>query len=158
MLKTFLFGTVILIISSCTPYEDIQFRGIDDFKFGKLDGKKLSFSFDATLNNPNGYGLKIKPSVLDVYLGDTYMGVIHLDHKVKIKRKSETEVEVPLTAELGEGALLKLILMSKKGSLTIRLKGTVKGSVWGFSRKEYIDETREINLKNIDLDFLNFLK
>lgn len=142
-----------LILFACGSYKDVKLRGTENYKVGKLEGKKLSFSFDARLFNENGYTFKIKPCDLDVYIEGQHMGVIHLDEKVKIKRKSESLVNVPLTAELGPGALVKLALMKLKKKVTVRLVGTVKGGVWIFSKKEKIDETREISTDNLKLDF-----
>lgn len=141
------------LIGACASYKDVELRGTENFKVGKLEGKKLSFTFDARLFNENGYTFKIKPCDLDIYIEDQHMGIIHLDNKVKIKRKSESVVSVPLTVELGPGALVKLALMKLKKKVKVRLVGTVKGGVWIFSKKEKIDETREISTDNLKLDF-----
>ncbi len=145
---------LLLILSACTSYKDIEFRGTENFKLGKLEGKKLSFTFDARLFNDNGYTLKVKPCDLDVYIEGQHMGIIHLDHKVKIKRKTESLVNVPLSVELGPGAMVRLALLKLRKKVTVRLVGTVKGGVWIFSKKEKIDETREISTDNLKLDFI----
>lgn len=153
-MKIFFWITLVaLFVVSCASYKDVEFRGTENFKVGKLEGKKMSFTFDARLFNDNGYALKIKPCDLDVFIEGQHMGVVHLDHKVKIKRKRESLVHVPLTVELGPGALVKLALMKLKKKVNVRLVGTVKGGVWIFSKKEQIDETREISTDNLKLDF-----
>src|SRR5690606_21773862 len=70
--------SILLLVSSCTFYEP-EYRGGEQFKFGKLEGKTLKFDVGAKIYNPNKYTIKIKPSDLDVYIDDDYMGVIHLD-------------------------------------------------------------------------------
>lgn len=144
---------VTLSLSSCASYEDIELKGTENFKMGKLDGKKLSFEFDARLLNTNGYTIKVKPCDLEVFIEDQHMGILHLDKKVKIKRKSENAVTIPLTIELGPGALLKLATLRTKKTVNLRLKGTVKGGVWFISKKEQIDEVREISTDKLKLGF-----
>lgn len=142
-----------LSVLSCAPYKDIQFKGTENFKVGKLDGKKLSFQFDAKLLNDNVYTVKIKPCDLDVYMEEVFIGVVHLNEKIKIKRKSERAVTVPLTIELGPGALFKLTTLKLKKTVSLRVKGTVKGGVWFFGKKEQIDEVREISTENLKFGF-----
>lgn len=146
-------GILSFVVGACASYKDVKFRGTENFKVGTLEGKKLSFTFDAHLFNENAYTLKVKPCDLDVYIEGQHMGIIHLDKKVKIKRKSESTVTIPLTAELGPGALVKLALIKLKKKVSVRLVGTVKGGVFIFTKKEKIDETREISTDNFKLDF-----
>ena len=153
-MKSLIWITILaLSLSACASYKDVEFRGTENFKVGKLEGKKLSFTFDAKLFNDNGFTIKIKPCDLDLYIEGQHIGIIHLDQKVKIKRKRESVVNVPITVELGPGALVKLALMNLKKKVTVRLVGTVKGGVCIFSKKEKIDETREISTDNLKLDF-----
>jgi LEA14-like dessication related protein len=144
-------GTIVL--SSCASYKDVELKGTENVKFDKLDGGKLSISFDAKLNNQNGYTIKIKPSDLDVYIDNIQIGVIHLTEKVKIKRKSESLVEVPLAVELKPNALLSLGMILLKKKVNVRVTGDVKGGVWFLSKKQRIDETREIDTEKLKFDF-----
>lgn len=149
MYKLFWIVCLGVLLNACSVYEDVEFKGITDFKLGKLQGRNVSFTFNALLYNPNGYALKVKPSDLDVFVEDDHYGVIHLDERVKFKRKSETLVEIPMTAQLTPGALFKLAALGGKEKVTVRLKGDVKGSVWCFSHKEKVDETREIATRDL---------
>jgi len=142
-----------IFAASCTSYKDVEFKGTENFQLGKLDGKKISISFDAKLNNQNAYTIKIKPSDLDVYIDNVQVGTVHLDEKVKIKRKSEALVEIPLTVELGPGALINLSMIMLKKTVNVRLTGDVKGGVWFLSKKQRIDETREISTDKLKLQF-----
>ncbi len=141
---------VLLFVFSACSFEDVQFKEAQNFKITKLEGKKLSLSFDAILNNPNGYNLKVKPSTFDLYINGDHVGIIHLDERVKIVKRSESSVSVPVSAELVNGALPKLIAGALKKTATVRIVGTVKGGVSIFSKKKKIDETREIPLRDLD--------
>lgn len=153
MKSKFWLPLVVFIITSCSSYQDVEFKGTENLKFGKLDGKKISLTFDARLENQNGYTIKIKPSDLDVFIDNVQLGTIHLDEKIKIKRKSESLVEVPLTVELGPNALLNIAKIMVKKNVSLRLAGDVKGGVWFLSKKQHIDETREISTDQLKFQF-----
>lgn len=153
--KTGYLLVLLFIFSSCT-FEDVQFKEAENFKLNKIEGRTMSVSFDAILNNPNGYHLKVKPSSFDLYINGNHVGIIHLDEKIKIIKRSESTVAVPVTAELLNGALPKLLAGALKKTATVRIVGTVKGGVSIFSTKKKIDETREIPLRDLNLGGLPF--
>ena len=76
--------------------------------------------------NGNWFGVKIKPSMLDLYVEDQFIGKVHLDKKVKMKSKRETDLSAPFTAQLEDGAMLKLLKHATKSEINVRLKGKVK--------------------------------
>ncbi len=147
---------VLLFVFTACSFEDVQFREAENFKLNKIEGRTISVSFDAILNNPNGYNLKVKPSSFDLYINGSHVGIIQLDEKIKIIKRSESTVAVPVTAELLNGALPKLIAGALKKTATVRIVGTVKGGVSIFSTKRKIDETREIPLRDLNLGGLPF--
>lgn len=147
---------VLLFVFTACSFEDVQFREAENFKLNKIEGRTISVSFDAILNNPNGYNLKVKPSSFDLYINGSHVGIIQLDEKIKIVKRSESTVAVPVTAELLNGALPKLIAGALKKTATVRIVGTVKGGVSIFSTKRKIDETREIPLRDLNLGGLPF--
>ncbi len=147
--KLVYFLAVIFLLSSCFDYDDIDFKGVDNFKVEKFEGKKISFSMDVILENPNSFSVKIKPSVVDVYLDDNLIGKTYLDQKVKIIKRKENSYFVPLHVELEDGILMKLMKLSLKGKVKLRLVGKIKGSIYGICKKVKIDETKEIDPKKI---------
>lgn len=133
-----------LLISSCTFLEP-EYKGGEKFKFQKLESKSLKFTVGAKILNPNNYTIKIKPSDLDVYIDDDYMGVIHLDQTLKLKKKQELFVDAPFTATLADGALFKLLKFAVKGKLQLTLKGKVKAGVFIFTKKVDVEEKTTID-------------
>ncbi len=147
--KRIYFLAIIFLVSSCFDYDDIDFKGIDNFKMEKFEGQKISFSMDVVLENPNSFSVKIKPSVVDVYLDDNLIGKTYLDQKVKIIKRKENSYFVPLHVELEDGLLMKLMKLSLKDKVKLRLVGNIKGSIYGISKKVKIDESKEIDPKQI---------
>ena len=147
--KRIYFLAIIFLVSSCFDYDDIDFKGIDNFKMEKFEGQKISFSMDVVLENPNSFSVKIKPSVVDVYLDDNLIGKTYLDQKVKIIKRKENSYFVQLHVELEDGLLMKLMKLSLKDKVKLRLVGNIKGSNYGISKKVKIDESKEIDPKQI---------
>jgi LEA14-like dessication related protein len=147
-MKLFLsFFVVALLMSSCTFYEP-EFRGGEKFELEKIDGKTVKFTASATMYNGNWFGVKVKPSNLDLYVDGKLMGKLHLDKKVKLKRKSETTLVAPITATLEGNALIEAMKLATKGDVKVRMKGQIKGGVFIFSKKLEFDETRTMNAKS----------
>ncbi|MGB0914680.1 MAG: LEA type 2 family protein [Crocinitomicaceae bacterium] len=133
-----------LILTSCTFYEP-EYKGGEKIKLGKLEGKEMTFTAGAKISNQNGFAVKVKPSELDLFIEDQYMGKVHLDKKIRVKRKSEEYVEGPFTATLADGAMFRALKFVNKSKLEIRLKGQVKAGVWMFGKKFDVNETRIIS-------------
>lgn len=141
---------LVLTINSC-DLEEPDFSNFSNFKFGKLDGKKLDISFDVKIDNPNKIGFKIKKGNADFLVNDLKLGEVHYTKKMKIKRKAEREYTIPLTLELSDGALIRIAQLATKKDFTFELKGTIKGSTLGFSKTIPISEKRTIGASNLDI-------
>ena len=142
---------LLFVLGSCASIQEPEFRGSDGFKLEKIEGKEIRFSFAAKVYNPNWFGIRVKPSHLEVYLEDQFMGKIFLDKKVKIKARRESDLNVGLRAELEDGAMITALRYSKADSVEVRLKGKVKGGVFILSKKFELDEKRTISGKNLRL-------
>lgn len=141
-----------LVLNSCTFHEP-EYKGKETVKFESIEGKTIKFTAGATFYNENGYALKVKPSKLDLYIEDEYIGKVKLENKVKLRRKRETSVESPFTVVLENGVMMKLIKYATQGKVKIRLKGKVKGGVFIFSKKFDVNETKTIDGSNLKLGF-----
>ncbi|MDP5099585.1 MAG: LEA type 2 family protein [Crocinitomicaceae bacterium] len=150
MIKAIAILSTVILLSSCTFIEP-TYKGGEKFKFDKLEGKSLKFTVGAKILNPNNYTIKIKPSDLEVYIEDDFMGVIHLEKTLKLKKKQELFVDAPFTATLNDGALFKLLKFVTKGKLQLTFKGKVKGGVFIFSKKFDVNETTTIDGSNLRL-------
>ncbi len=144
MSKLFAIAAGLIFLASCTFYEP-EFRGGESVSIQKIEGKSVKLRAGAKVYNGNGYAIKVKPSTLDVYVNDDYMGKIHLDEKFKMKAKQETQVDAPLTATLADGVLMKIMQMGGGGPITVRLKGKVKAGVWFISKKIDVNESRTLD-------------
>lgn len=140
----------IFVLASCTFYEP-EFRGMESIKVEPINGKDIKLEVGAKVYNENGFAIKVKPSTLDVYVEDQYLGKIHLDKKFKMKAKQETSIVAPLTATLAEGAMFRAMSVLNKNKIKVRLSGKVKAGVWFISKLD-VNETK--TLDGLDLNFM----
>jgi LEA14-like dessication related protein len=138
-----------LTLTSCANFKEPEFISSDGFKLEKMDGKVISFSAGAKVHNPNWFGIKIKPSHVEVYVEEQLMGNVYLEKKVKMKAKRDSDLKFQLRAELEDGAMITAMRYSNKDNVSVRIKGKVKGGVFIFSKKMEIDETRTVSGKNL---------
>lgn len=155
-MKKILFLCVLLVAVSSCEFDEPVISGYSNFKFGKLEGKTLNVSFDATVDNDNGYGFKIKKGKLTLSVNNLEIGDIDLNKKIKIKRKSENVYTVPLQLSLSDGALFRIAKLVSAEKFELKLDGTVRGSVMGFGKNFDVHETR--NLSSGDIQFEGLLQ
>jgi LEA14-like dessication related protein len=138
----------LLVLTSCKVNAP-EFRGSEGMKLDKIDGKIITFNVTAKVYNPNWFSVKVKRSGVDVFIEDQYMGKLKLEKKVKMKAKRESTLEVPLRAELEDGAMISMLRYSAKETVNLRISGKVKGGIWFFSKKIKVDQTTQIPGKNL---------
>jgi LEA14-like dessication related protein len=137
---------LVLLVTSCKifSFDNPEMRGKEEFNISKINGRTIEFTAAATVYNPNWYGIKVKPSELELYVEGDYMGTVQLDEKVKLKRKKENDLQATFTATLEDGVLMKAMKFATKKEIEVRLKGKIKGGVFIFSKKFDFDETKTI--------------
>lgn len=146
----FLALIVLFSVSSC--FEEPEFRGASNFKLDEFNQDHLQFNVDVSVFNPNGYALKVRKSTFDVYINDVYIGEAKLLDKYKMKSNRTTLGNVPVEVKLGNGVIFQLMKFMKDESVELRLKGKLKASVLGIPNKQDIDQTKTVNLKDLNID------
>lgn len=141
----------IFLFTGCNV-EDPDFSNVRDLKLISMDGRKLQMEFTVDCENPNKFGFKVKPSKLDVSVDDEVLGEIFLDKKIKIKRKSNNSYTVPVTVQLADGAMFRLVKYVTREKVDIKLEGKVRGSVYGITKSFAVKETRTIDGSMFKLD------
>lgn len=154
MLRYLFLGLISVLLTSSCAIENPEFLGSEKMEGFKIDGKTITFNAGVKMSNPNWFAVKIKRSMLDVYVEEQYMGKVSLEKKVKLKAKRESVLQFPLKAELEDGAMFTILRYASKETVNVRLKGKVKGGVWFFSKKIEIDETRQVSGKSLQLNQL----
>lgn len=114
------------------------------YQIESIEGSTINFAVNAVISNPNWYALKVKPSNLDVYMGEFFMGTIFLEDKIKFKKKRDNEINASFRAELADGALVKAMSFGGEGNINLTLKGKVKAGVFFIYKKFDVNESQSI--------------
>jgi LEA14-like dessication related protein len=145
---------ILLCFSSCIELQDVEFKGMDGIKIEKMENKKIALSLGVKIENPNFFSIKIKPSVVDVFVNDELIGKAYLDEKIKLIHKTENTYFTKIHVDLEEGSIFKFMKYAMKLKVQLRVKGKIKGSVYGISKKVEIDEMKEVDGSNFKMDKL----
>lgn len=157
MKKVLLFLVLVtsILFSSCV--EEPEFKGLSNFRLDTYNNNVLKFNVDLKVNNPNKFGIKIKKSYLDVYVGDTYIGKGKLIKAIKMKRKRESNLTIPVELKLEKGAMFQLMRIATSKKATVRVEGIVRGSAMGIPKRVKVNKTKDVNLKDLGINFGSLL-
>ncbi len=142
-----------IVLSSCGCFEFTapEMRGGEEFKVSKVDGNTIHLNAKANMYNENCFGVKIKPSTLDLYVEGENIGTVRLNKKVKMKSKRESAIDADLTATLSQGALMKMMTYASKSEIEVELKGKAKAGIFIFSKKFEVNEKKTISGSSLKL-------
>jgi len=143
-MKYILLALTGLLLSSCLKYQDIEIKGIEKVQTPRFENKELLIDIDVRINNVNPYKIKVKPSELQVYIDNDFIGTVFLDEKVVIRRKAENTYTAKLRGKMADGMLMTMMRVALKSQVTLQLKGELKGAVYGFPSKLDVDQQRVI--------------
>ena len=134
-MKILSYFIVFILVTSCAPLELPEFISYEGFKMGKTDAKQVSFSLSVKLKNPNSYALKVKKSSLSLSIDAGKIGIINVEKTIKLPRKKEAIVEIPMNLTLEKGALMRMLTFSMQDSIRLNLEGDVRGGALFFTKK-----------------------
>ncbi len=145
-----LFIIPLLTFMSCAPFKEPIFKSFDGQEGFSMNEGKIIFTLKGTIENPNWYALKVKPSMLEVTIDGKKFANLYLDEKMKIKGKQTVSLSAPMHAELEEGAMMRMMGMALKDSIRLNLAGDVKGGVFFIYKKFPVNITRSVSPKGLN--------
>ena len=148
--------SVLFLTTGCL--ENPEYKGVSNFKLDEINKEKISFNLDVSAYNPNGYNLKVRKSHFKLYLNDEYIGNAHLLQKYKMKKRITTLDNVPVEVFLEKGVLLSLMKVVSQGTVKVRIEGILKASVVGIPVRTHIDQTKNVDMKDLNINLGQFLK
>jgi LEA14-like dessication related protein len=149
-MKILSYFIVFILVTSCAPLELPEFISYEGFKMGKTDAKQVSFSLSVKLKNPNSYALKVKKSSLSLSIDAGKIGIINVEKTIKLPRKKEAIVEIPMNLTLEKGALMRMITFSMQDSIRLNLEGDVRGGALFFTKKFPLSFSKSISPKTLN--------
>ncbi|MDA9261863.1 LEA type 2 family protein [Flavobacteriales bacterium] len=156
-LNIWVFVIMVFTLTSCSLYEDVEFLGVQDYSFERLEGSEIKASIIFKINNPNFYSIKLKKSDFEIFLDDDKLGSAKMLEDIKIKRKAEGEYTLNLALQESELKNSVVPLLKKafsKNTVTFRIKGKAHAKVWGIlGKKVDINEKKEVSIQDLIKNF-----
>ena len=135
---------------SCVHIKEPEFIAVENIKLDNLSFASTTLTADLHFFNPNGLGVTLFSSDLDVYVNQSNLGHISKEHNIEISRKSKFIIPVALNLDIR-----KLLLTGLKSQLTdktqIRVVGTVIIKKAGLKKKLAVDYATEKDLSLIKI-------
>lgn len=155
-----IFSSAILMVflfsgSSC-KIQELDFKGVNDFGLGSMESDNIEITINVKLHNPNNFKIKVVNAKLDLFIGGNEAGTASLEDNIIIKKKKEDNYDIIITTDreqLMSAALKSALTSFGTGKITIKVRGWVKGRVWGIGKKIDV-EFKE----NVDLDLLKGMR
>ena len=141
--------------SSC-KIQELEFNGVNDVSVGSMTSDDIEVTINVKLDNPNNFKIKVVKAKLDLFIGGAEAGTADLGDKIIIKKKTEDNYDIIISTDreqLMSAALKSALTSFGSGKITVKVKGWVKGRVWGIGKKIDI-EFKE----NVDMDMLKGMK
>lgn len=150
MKNIFLFSLLIFILASCGDVDEVKYIGINNVSGFNHDDGKYSAIVDVTLENPNRMNFVVKPSALDVYLGEKKLGNLILNKKIKLLKNSENKYAIDVSFQPNKLSLFDMagIAMSGKKT-TLRFVGDVRVGNGFIGKKFHVDKRKNIDLSEL---------
>jgi LEA14-like dessication related protein len=139
-----------LLLTSCFSYKEVELGDVSNVRLNKVSVGGLEIKSDIVINNPNNYKIKIKKIDADVLVNGQKVGKLELNKKVVLPKKSEQVQTFTVNTQLSD-LLSAAPTALFGGSVTLQLKGSIKGKVFIFSKKFPIDEERKISSKDLNI-------
>ncbi|MFN2437959.1 MAG: LEA type 2 family protein [Chitinophagaceae bacterium] len=123
--------------------EKPQFKRLENFTLKSLGLKETVVGFNATLYNPNGFGVTVKESAVDVYLDSVFVGNFKQTENISVK--SEADFSIPLEGKIPLTRAISMNLPSLVGKeVLVKADGSVKVGKGGvFVTKDFSFEGRQ---------------
>lgn len=141
---SYLSAFVLFVFCSCGKMEEPQFKRLENFKIKSLGLKETVVGFNATLHNPNSFGVTVKESTLDVYVDSSFIGNFMQTQNIAVN--STSDFSIPLEGKIPLGRALKMNLPGLIGKeILVRADGSVKVGKGGiYITKKFAYEGRQL--------------
>lgn len=139
-----------LIVTACGEFKEptIEYLRCCDLKEGDNGRKQIGLTVRVT--NPNNFPIKLKGYGLDIFIDGEKVGHTESDKTIAVAANDKSEGPIYIDADVGAllkgGFKLGLSALTNKGKVELGVKGWVKGSAKGITKKVPVDQKIPIKL------------
>ena len=109
MVKKYLFLLLLLPLVGCIKPSDLRFGGIESTRITALGASQSGLAIALKVANTSGTNLTLIRGNIRLYKGEQLLSEAIVDDKVKLPRKFDGTIEVPIRVRMGDGGLLGML-------------------------------------------------
>ena len=138
--------SLVFLIGSCKPKEDIVLRGVRDIIVDA--NTEPTLKANAILYNPNNIKIKLRKIAIDVYVNGKKSGVVDQEPKMIIPAAAEFTVPLEVKLNMKELGLFDTIFGMIGGKkMKVRYKGSISVTYKGLPIRIPVDYESEVRFK-----------
>lgn len=142
-----LFAILILsfLISSCSLYKPLEFKGMEDYSFSEQDGCN-PICVELSFFNPNPYNIVLKSGNVKGLLGKEDIGVLEITDSYVLKKSGISKINLSFSTEIKSFIPVVSGFFSyiTGNEVTLLIDGTLKVKALGVSKKIKINESLSV--------------
>ena len=142
-----LFAILILsfLISSCSLYKPLEFKGMEDYSFSEQDGCN-PICVELNFLNPNPYNIVLKSANVKGLLGKEDIGVLEITDSYVLKKSGISKINLSFSTEIKSFIPVVSGFFSyiTGNEVTLLIDGTLKVKALGVSKKIKINESLSV--------------
>lgn len=137
---------LLLILSSCGKYKEIEVGDIQDLSIKGFADNSLVLALSVPVYNPSMYRITLTELDARVYVNDEYIGKVNSTEPVVLQRKSSDVHDLVVNVRLANflGSAMKMMNLKRGSAVKLRLEGTFTAKSCGLKKKVAVDETRDV--------------
>jgi len=122
-LPFFLLLTILLV--SCSTPKELEYRDFRNFSIQRIGFSTSSAKMDMIYYNPNGFGLQLKTTELEIFVNGVLLGHSSQEYQITIPKKEQ--FIIPITMDIDMKNLIKNSLTTLfNKEVNVKVTGSIK--------------------------------
>ncbi len=144
-MRLFAIAILSFLISSCSFYKPLEFKGMQDYSFSELDGCN-PICVELSFFNPNPYNIVLKSANVKGLLGKEDIGVLEITDSYVLKKSGISKINLSFSTEIKSFIPVVSGFFSyiTGNEVTLLIDGTLKVKALGVSKKIKINESLSV--------------
>ena len=144
-MRLFAIAILSFLISSCSLYKPLEFKGMEDYSFSEQDGCN-PICVELSFFNPNPYNIVLKSANVKGLLGKEDIGVLEITDSYVLKKSGISEINLSFSTEIKSFIPVVSGFFSyiTGNEVTLLIDGTLKVKALGVSKKIKINESLSV--------------
>ena len=144
-MRLFAIAILSFLISSCSLYKPLEFKGVQDYSFSEQDGFN-PICVELSFFNPNPYNIVLKSANVKGLLGKEDIGVLEITDSYVLKKSNLSKINLSFSTEIKSFIPLVSGIFSyiTGKEVTLLIDGFLNVKALGISKKIKINESLSV--------------